>query len=478
MSASTERKNRIAAREAGTDKKTLASQEAEQKARKSKRRWIIGTVAVILFIALVLFLSSPSFYRITKAETIGSRTLSPAQVNYFKGSSGYATYAAYFGEDYASAMVDQALLRSSALLDYAKDNGISLSEAEKKEIASLAHEQIQQFAEYAKSNNVSLSTYMGYVFGSGVNESVIRSGMEDSLLAQKADFTQLCAYQPSQEELDGYYADPADGDAFTYAYYLAPASDAASVAEAHAAMQAVSMSYDAGKDDDDALTVLNDILAEEFPESNGATLRSNVVGEQVDQEYREWITAAERAEGDLMVGDKTDGSGSYVLLFLGRSDNTDPVVAVRHILIKAEADENGAYTDEAKAAAKARAEEILATWEAGGKTEAEFATLATLFSEDEGSSSNGGLYSAVTPGQMVEEFDRFCFEEHSYGDTGIVYGESDAYAGYHVMFFVEQAPARVAAARDSLRDEANSAWLQELIGDLQPVYHWAYRLVK
>ena len=39
MSASTERKNRIAAREAGTDKKTLAAQEEEKKkAREEKER--------------------------------------------------------------------------------------------------------------------------------------------------------------------------------------------------------------------------------------------------------------------------------------------------------------------------------------------------------------------------------------------------------------------------------------------------------
>ena len=54
MSASTERKNRAAAIAAGTDKKTLAAREAEEKARKSKRKWIIGTVAVVLCIALVL----------------------------------------------------------------------------------------------------------------------------------------------------------------------------------------------------------------------------------------------------------------------------------------------------------------------------------------------------------------------------------------------------------------------------------------
>ena len=38
MSASTERKNRIAAREAGTDKKTLAAQEEEKKKAKEKRK--------------------------------------------------------------------------------------------------------------------------------------------------------------------------------------------------------------------------------------------------------------------------------------------------------------------------------------------------------------------------------------------------------------------------------------------------------
>lgn len=477
MSASTERKNRLAAREAGTDKKMLANQEAEEKARKSKRKWIIGTAAVVLFIALILFLSSPMFSRITTAETIGSRSFSPAEVNYFRGSMGYATYSSYFGEDYAKAIVDQSMVRTAALLDNAEANGITLSAAEKKEIARLAHEQIEQLKEYAKSNNVSLSTYMGYVFGSGVNESVIRSGMEDRLLAQKAEYTQRCGYTPSQEELDAYYADPADGDAFSYAYYVSSVSDTNTAEEAHAAVEAVSMNYDAGKDEADPLTVLNDILAEEFPDSS-ATVRNDVIKTAVEADYRDWVTDPDRAAGDLMVQDKADGSGSFVLLFLGRSDNTAPVTAVRHILIKAEADENGVYTDEAKAAAKARAEEILAIWEAGDKTEADFATLANILSEDSGSSSNGGLYSAVTPGQMVEEFDRFCFEEHKYGDTAIVYGESDGYAGYHVMFFVEQVPARQAAARDALRDQANDTWITELTEGLEPVYRWAYRLVK
>ena len=58
MSASTEKKLRQAAREAGTDKRTLAMEkEAKEKARQ-KRRWTLGTIAVVLLIAFIFFLNS------------------------------------------------------------------------------------------------------------------------------------------------------------------------------------------------------------------------------------------------------------------------------------------------------------------------------------------------------------------------------------------------------------------------------------
>ena len=56
MSASTEKKNRQAAREAGTDKKMLAAQEEAKKKAKSKRNWTIGTILVVILIAGILFL--------------------------------------------------------------------------------------------------------------------------------------------------------------------------------------------------------------------------------------------------------------------------------------------------------------------------------------------------------------------------------------------------------------------------------------
>ncbi len=112
-------------------------------------------------------------------------------------------------------------------------------------------------------------------------------------------------------------------------------------------------------------------------------------------------------------------------------------VNVRHILIcpqggtKAE-DGSTTYSDEEWAAAQAKAEEIYNAWKNGEATEDSFSKLATEKSEDPGSQSKGGLYEDVYVGQMVPEFNDWCFDDsRKVGDHGIV---KTSY-GYHIMYF-------------------------------------------
>jgi parvulin-like peptidyl-prolyl isomerase len=92
-------------------------------------------------------------------------------------------------------------------------------------------------------------------------------------------------------------------------------------------------------------------------------------------------------------------------------------VDVRHILVDTEE----------------KANELLAQFNAGDKTEDAFAALASENSTDTGSSANGGLYENVYVGQMVKPFEDWCFDaSRQAGDTGIV--KTDY--GYHVMYFV------------------------------------------
>ena len=486
MSASTERKNRAAAIAAGTDKKTLAAKEAEEKARKSKRKWIIGSIAVVLCIALVLFLSSPIMYRITTAETVGGQNYSPAEVNYFRATSkstlsgyGYDTMANYFGQETADQLlendVNSKLIRNTALLNYAKEQGISLSAAEKKAAAEATKTQMQYLRDGAKTNGVSLSTYMSYIFGAGVNENVIRGIMEENSLTSKAMFSKFLEMSYSPEELTAFYEDPVDGDLFSYATYLVTAEEGADPAEAKTAAEALVAGFQDGYDGEtDLITAFNDLLAEDFPEAS-ATERTNILGSDLEADLRDWLVAEERQAGDVTAVEAENGW--TVVLFREHSDNSQDTVSVRHILIMAEADENGVYTDEAKAAAKAKAEEILAAFQAGEQSEAEFAVLASLYSEDSGSSGAGGLYTGIEPGQMVPEFDEFCFADHNYGDTGIVYGDNGGYAGYHIMFYVGRMSARDANALDNLRGDAMNDWLTELTAGMERSTRWAYKFV-
>ena len=104
--------------------------------------------------------------------------------------------------------------------------------------------------------------------------------------------------------------------------------------------------------------------------------------------------------------------------------------------------------------------------------------LAELHSEDAGSNTNGGLYDAVHKGQMVEEFDAFCFEGHKPGDTAIVYGESSSYAGYHVVYYVGDGELYSnSLARNALNSTAISDWLTERMEAYEAVPGFWYKLV-
>ena len=112
------------------------------------------------------------------------------------------------------------------------------------------------------------------------------------------------------------------------------------------------------------------------------------------------------------------------------------VINVRHILITPESttaeDGTSTISDEAWAAAEADAQKLYEEWKNGDATEDSFAELAGTHTQDPGSQTTGGLYEDVYPGQMVAEFNDWCFAEgRQVGDTGIV---KTSY-GYHIMFF-------------------------------------------
>lgn len=133
----------------------------------------------------------------------------------------------------------------------------------------------------------------------------------------------------------------------------------------------------------------------------------------------------------------------------GVTKDSGKYVDVRHILLmpedeNAETGEDGypVYSDEAWAACEAEAKRIYEEWLAGDKSEDSFAQYAKDHSVD-GSASVGGLYENVAKGQMVENFENWCFDEvRQVGDHGLVKTQY----GYHIMFFSGSAEIWYASA--------------------------------
>ena len=147
-------------------------------------------------------------------------------------------------------------------------------------------------------------------------------------------------------------------------------------------------------------------------------------------------------------------------------------VNVRHILIAVEdAADEAAWT-----AAEQEAQALLQQWQDGDATEESFAALATEKTADPGSQSTGGLYENVYPGQMVEPFENWCFEEgRQTGDTGIVKTDH----GYHIMYYVGQTDYIhwKAVAADYCRSSAAETIRTEISAKYEAVSDSAYAIL-
>ena len=146
-------------------------------------------------------------------------------------------------------------------------------------------------------------------------------------------------------------------------------------------------------------------------------------------------------------------------------DKTTSSVDVRHILIlpegaTVETVTTEEFSDEAWAAGEQKAQEILEQWLSGDKTEDSFAALANENSADSGSNTNGGLYTGVTQGQMVEAFDEWCFDaDRKVGDYGIVKTKF----GYHIMYFCGSQLLWESQAESDLISQMASDFLNEAV---------------
>ena len=474
--------------------------EEEKKNRKTRNKFILIGILIVLMIVLVIFVNSRLFYNVTTALTVGDTDYSVARMNY-EYQKAYMnfnqTYGQYFSslidtsrslkdqscpfdanggtwDDYFKQNAETNLTQLSAVYAKAVAEGYTLTEDEAAEIDTA----VENYRAYGKSlGYATLNKFLSAYFGTGNSEKTVRANMAEELIASRYADDIYSSFTYTDEELDAYYAENADSYDYVNVLYTlisAAANDEegidADTAKAAAEDKVKVILAGAGSSEEDFRAA---VLKETETE---ATETSYTVTSFLSR-YEGSVERDDIAEGKVF-SHSTD-SGVYVVYVLGTESNDYPTVNVRHILVKAvDADGDGTYSDAEKQTAYDAVKAIENEWLAGGGTEEGFAALANEKSEDAGSNTNGGLYENIYKGQMVTEFNDFCFGERKTGDYAIVYGESSAYAGYHLVYFSgENALYSRIIAENAMRQEDGGAVLNDLMGDLTPVHASGWRLV-
>ena len=412
-------------------------------------------------------------------------------VSYYEQYASYGYYSLDTTKDYSKQYTTdddgnkiswQKFFETEALKEveqittyYSKalEEGVTLTSAQKKTI----DKQISTLKDSASQNDVSLDQYIKANFGTYCSEDTIRLMLEQYYLSANYKGKFKCETKVTDNDVDKYYNDNKNDYKKIEFYYIASPYDATDDNSKNESIKTAEKIMAKMKDKKSVIALVPEVYSsyidsqvkssmeqdstltekkarEEAVKSYESNVVTTVSGSDspFDDEMNTWLFS-----DDTKVGSKKyyiDESAGYIYIVLKTSKASveeDETYTVRHILVAPESGSNSSsstsekteYTDEQWAAAKKKADSILAKFNKTDKSEYEFAKLAEQYSTDSASTSSGsndsfgGLYESVTLGQMVPDFEKWSIDDsRKYGDTGIV--KSDY--GYHIMFFINDCP--------------------------------------
>ena len=475
MSASREKNKRKELAQSG-----IQDDQSQKKGMSKGGKTALTVVIAVIVVATIVFfslLSTGFFAKHTTAATVGGHKLTPAMVNYYANdaytnfSSSYGTYASMFfdtntplSKQYVDAdkqqswydyFVEQGLqtaAKSYAVYDEAIANGFTLTEEQESALQTQLSTLNSYAALYGYNNT---DAFLVARFGAGSSLKSYEQFLRVSTVAQYYASSLNEARTYTTEQIDAEYTENANNyDGVTYrSFYFAKSSYATEnesgeeLTEEQQKEQSALQMAAAKADADAMLAEISDeqSFAEQALayapedsksdyEDDTATLSSDKLYSACPSDIAEWLFDTARAEGDT---DCIEGeSGYYVVYFISRDTHDEITKNVRHILIPV-----SDSTDE-ELVASAQSKDLL----------------------EAGTASEATKYESVYPGQMVESFENWCYDESRQpGDTGIV----DSTYGSHIMFFCgnSEKTYRDVLVENALRQADYSAWFENATKD-------------
>lgn len=376
------------------------------------------------------------------------------ETSYQDFQSQYSYYLPSFGLDTTKPLKDQAMqIGEGTWFDYFKTLAkndtewvLLLAEAAKKDGVTMDDATAAQLETFLESMDYS-------TLHNGVGEEDVRAFLEMYYTAMTHEQALYAGMHHSADAVQAKYnADPKAFDRCSYAYFTFSIGEKGQFATKEAAADTVASLANAKTAEEFRAAVIACLMAAKVYETEDEAAKAydaNAVKTNApysaDDGISDWLFAADTAVGSTKTVENESTIAVYMLTKAPARDTTK-TVNVRHILLTA--DKHGS-----DAAAKAKADAVLAEWQAGEATAESFGALAAQYTEDPGSATDG-LYTGVTQGQMVTEFNDWCFDEaRKVGDSGIV---QTSY-GYHVMYFDGAQEAWYGAVESVLDSETYQA---------------------
>ncbi|MBO5195945.1 MAG: peptidylprolyl isomerase [Clostridia bacterium] len=345
-----------------------------------------------------------------------------------------AQYISFYGIDIEKSLKEQEYTKDVTWFDYfaeqaetymnellvfceaAKASGKELDENDVAEIDSI----IKEFEDEAEGNGYkSVNELVSEMYGDIVTIDDVRSFIEKEKLAFKHYNAIVESYTFTEEEENTYLSEnPDEFYCVDYVYYIFDEDD-----DRDAKYNAKELKDTA---DSDAFYAYienyeTEVLKLDEEEKVGSKESKYVLK---DGEVGNWAFAAEI--GDKYVDENTkDGIYTVYMLTSKPALQEYNVRDIRYICLTKDTYQTNEKT-------KAKAEKILGEWDETEKTPEDFGKLAEIYSEDENSSGNGGLYKNVDKSNSIlsDEGMKWLFEDAQVGDVTVLKGEGMYYILY------------------------------------------------
>jgi len=512
----------------------LARTKQEEKAKKKSRTRAIIIVAVLLLVtAIAITINSNFIRRSLTVLTIDGVGFTTAEFEYFYNTE-YMEYIQFISQfqGMEDMLPDPGRSLSSQVYDLNPETGeittwadmitagatarmaniVSLYNAAEKAGFKLSDEHLAEIDEDMAILDLqaitrgfpSADSYLQQMYGKSMNEAVYRSILEFVYTASLFNEYMRESLSFDNGLLDGYYQENRDSlDVFSYRMFSVnfdPIDFAdfesedeyneaieSAITETHErAAQIILEGFDS---EEDFITAAQEEFGSTMDWVGGIQSR---MGEELDSFIKDWLLDGSREYGDAVSID--NDTGSTIVYFVSRDDNSYLTVGMRQILIpfitvnieEFEGEDDPGYIQalqQAEIETRERAEHVYSLFIAAGRTEDALIDLMPEYSED---TTIGGSYSNIAkyPYQsshfaalrVVSEIEDWLFDESRViGDAELVF--TNAY-GYHLLYFTGFGePLSRLIADDRMRTSTHNEWLDSLVPG-EPVKHFAFILVQ